>query len=366
MELIEIISNDVFSIPIKKGKVPVIKIIDRKFDIFIDLIKKLKNRDKFTGRIKNHISDIENLCKKLIHAQKKYLEGTPSKAYSAFSDGISNIIEALLYFRIRERVKYPEKMNLFRIRASNSKYLSQRDMFHIPFEKRGKIRNQRFSINGFPCLYLGSSIYVCWEELNRPDFENLVISKFKLLSYKPNILDLTFSINEAKRVITNFKKNDPFYEWLLFNIIDKIVLFPLIISCSIIDKESAAIFKEEYIIPQLLTEWVRNGNKINAIEYYSSSLPDYNLNPSLYTNYVFPAKRQKTKGHCSFLSSIFELTDPISWNFAKSLQANKNSESSNSRFDFNILNRKLSYINTQFGQIEEIIDSMQFRKLQNI
>ena len=267
-----------------------------------------------------------------------------------------------MYFNIRERVKYPEGINLFRIRSSNSKYLSQRDIFHIPFEDRGKIRNQRFSINGFPCLYFGSSIYVCWEELNRPDFENLVISKFKLLTKRPKILDLTFSIHEAKSIITNFKKGDAYYEWLLFNIIDKIVLFPLIISCSIINKERADIFKEEYVIPQLLTEWVRNGNKINAIEYYSLSLPDYNLHRSLYTNYVFPVKRQKIKGHCSFLSSIFELTDPISWNFAKSLQANIKIDSSNSRFDFNILNQKISYKNTQFGQMEQRIESMPFKR----
>ena len=92
-------------------------------------------------------------------------------------------------------------------------------------------------------------------------------------------------------------------------------------------------------------------------------MPDYNLDNSLYKNYVFPAKRQKTKGHCSFLYSIFEMTDPITWNFAKSLGAPINIEPPNSSSDFNILDHKLSYKNTQFGQIEKIIGSMKFRKL---
>lgn len=365
MELIDIISNDVFKIPIKKGKVSIVRRIDKKFDVYIELLKQFKNRNKFTATIKDQISNIENLCNKLLQAQKKYLQGSPYKAYSAFSDGMSNL-EAFLCFRIRERMKYPEYINLFRIRSSKSKYLSQRDIFHIPFEKRGKIRNQRFSINGFPCLYLGSSIYSCWEDLNRPDFENLFISKFKLLTKRPKILDLTFSIHEAERIIASKKKDDMYYEWSLYNIIEKIILFPLIISCSIINKESTAIFKEEYVIPQILLEWVRSANKINAIEYFSLSLPDYNLDHSLYTNYVFPAKQQKLGGHCSFLSSIFELTDPISWNFAKSLEGLTKSGSSSSKPDFNILNQKRFYKNTQFGQMEKIIGSLPFRKLENI
>ena len=365
MELIEIISNDVFRIPIKKGSLSIGRTLEKNFDIYLDLLKNLKNRDKFTNTINGQISDIEKLCNKILQALKSYLQGSPYKAYNAFSEGISNI-EGFLYFRIRERMKYPEGISLFRIRASKNKYLSQGDIFHIPFESRGKIRNQRFSIDGFPCLYLGSSIYVCWEELNRPNFENLFISKFKLLTKRPNILDLTFQVDDMKETITNFIKDNDYYEWLLFNIVEKIIIFPLIISCSIINKESSDIFKEEYIIPQLLLEWVRDKHKINAIKYLSLSLPDYNLHHSLYTNYVFPAKRQKLKGCCSFLYSIFELTDPISWNFAKSLHVDSKIDSSDLNFNFNILNQKRSYKNTQFGQMEEIIGTMPSKKHESI
>ena len=141
----------------------------------------------------------------MIKSVKKYNEGSPSQAYNAFSDGIA-LLEPYLYFRIRERVKYPENIYLFRVRASRNKYLSKKEIFHIPFEERGKVNNQRFSIDGFPCLYLGSSIYVCWEELNRPNFDNLFISKFKLKTKRPNILDLTFSVDQSKKIISNHKK----------------------------------------------------------------------------------------------------------------------------------------------------------------
>lgn len=46
------------------------------------------------------------------------------------------------------------------------------EMFHIPYEKRNLVGNQRFSLSGLPCLYLGGSSYICWEELGRKDLSS--------------------------------------------------------------------------------------------------------------------------------------------------------------------------------------------------
>ena len=51
-------------------------------------------------------------------------------------------------------------------------------MFHIPFEKNYLIKNERFSISGFPSFYLGKSVYVCWEEMGRPDFDQANVAVF--------------------------------------------------------------------------------------------------------------------------------------------------------------------------------------------
>ena len=60
----------------------------------------------------------------------------------------------------------------FRALANETRFLYKKEeMFHIPFNKRYLVGNQRFSISGLPCLYLGGSPYVCWEELGRPDFQ---------------------------------------------------------------------------------------------------------------------------------------------------------------------------------------------------
>ena len=56
----------------------------------------------------------------------------------------------------------------------NSKlfHFSKDEMFHIPYEKRNLVGNQRFSLSGLPCLYLGGSSYICWEELGRKDLSS--------------------------------------------------------------------------------------------------------------------------------------------------------------------------------------------------
>lgn len=52
-------------------------------------------------------------------------------------------------------------------------------MYHIPFDKRYLIGNERYSLTGFPTFYLSSSIYSCWEECNRCnlDFSNVALFK---------------------------------------------------------------------------------------------------------------------------------------------------------------------------------------------
>ncbi|MDD5007237.1 MAG: hypothetical protein PHU49_03595 [Syntrophorhabdaceae bacterium] len=362
MKLIELFSDKVFKLPLKKENASISATLKNRFDIYLKLLKKLDGGGKYIKRIKDHSGEIRKLCKKLIKAHESYLQGSPYNAYGHFSDGMSGL-EAFLLFSIRERVKYPDVYSLFRVRESQEKYLTKKDIFHIPFEHRYKVSNQRYSINGFPCLYLGSSIYVCWEELNRPNFGDLYISKFKLTTYNPKILDLTFSAKASQSLLERFEEKNAFHEWRMYEMVDKLILFPLIMSCSIINREKNRVFKEEYIIPQLLLEWVRNKNVVNGIEYLSLSLPEYNLDQRLYKNYVFPAKQQKVKGQCDFLSSIFELTDPISWDFAKALDAFAKTSKSSSNPDFNVLNQQRSYAHTEFGVVEKIIDSFPFKKL---
>ena len=60
----------------------------------------------------------------------------------------------------------------FRIRAvdgrSQTIKSNPNELFHIPMNKRAYSSNERFSLAGFPCLYLSTMLPLAWQECNYP------------------------------------------------------------------------------------------------------------------------------------------------------------------------------------------------------
>lgn len=66
-------------------------------------------------------------------------------------------IEKKLFFK-----PIPERSPFYRMRVNNKNSLfSNSEMFYIPFDLSHLVSNQRFSLSGYPCLYLGTSTYGC-------------------------------------------------------------------------------------------------------------------------------------------------------------------------------------------------------------
>ena len=120
----------------------------------------------------------------------------------------------------------------YRMRSFNKrKGLDRKDIFHIPMRKKRIIKTQRYSAPGYPCLYLGKSIYGCWEELNRPDTESTLVSCFKSTE--------SFSVLDMRvPTLMEFFENAERY----------LQLFPFIIACTIPVRNTEDVFKPEYII----------------------------------------------------------------------------------------------------------------------
>lgn len=100
--------------------------------------------------------------------------------------------------------------SLYRIRSDRAEFRtpSRGDIFHVPFEKRRLVGNQRYSITGLPCLYLGSSLWICWEELGRPPLDSLWVSRFRIT--KPvSVLDFLFSPHQAWRMSEALRRGNP-------------------------------------------------------------------------------------------------------------------------------------------------------------
>lgn len=176
------------------------------------------------------------------------------------------------------------------------------DIFHNPFNNRHLIPTYRYSIPGYPCLYLSGSIHGSWLEMNKPDFDKLYVSRFEA-NKNLKILDLATLPQDINEMGSDKNKY--------------LVTWPIICACSISVKDSNRTFKSEYIIPQLLLQVLRELKDISGIRYFSVKA-DYKkvkCNP-IYINYVFTADISDTinigeNDYSINLVDNFKLTPPF-------------------------------------------------------
>jgi hypothetical protein len=178
-------------------------------------------------------------------------------------------------FRITPGYRY------FRVRPSEyeSYTISQNadELFHIPLTKRAYSNNERFSLAGFPSLYLSTMLPLAWQECGYPQkyyyseyqFENSYDSTFenRLVDKELRFLSL-YSPDEICNWGTSVKYNH-FDLWL--EVVTKYLKsYPLILACSFVNQSGKVPYKQEYIIPQMLMQWVqRNNSTVQGISYFT-------------------------------------------------------------------------------------------------
>ncbi len=190
-----------------------------------------------------------------------------------------------------------EPHSFFRIRLMDSVYEVQpEEMFHIPIGMRGKVVTQRYSAPGYPCLYLGESIYGCWEEMRRPTMQRCAVARLEC-NKSLNILDL--SIPSKDFIIT------PYYQKLI----------PLLISCMMPVANYNDTYKPEYIVPQLVIQWIlknRSKKNIDGVLYTSTHINDeFDFPEDKFLNYAFPVYSMTPHNkYCKRLCQNFKITYP--------------------------------------------------------
>ena len=157
----------------------------------LELIKEIVNKNE---------KDIYNFFDSL---QQIYIWWINSESQKA----IEKLHEVLKKYKIIETMKTDMVGNvLFRGRVANYP-VSHWDMFHIPFNKRYLIGNQRYSLVGQPILYLATSPYCVAKELK-------TINNLKISSIVKNPLtdSLGFSgtrYSKTMPIIDTQKKSTP-------------------------------------------------------------------------------------------------------------------------------------------------------------
>ncbi len=273
------------------------------FNLYNEIISKLNKKTIINFydnqfEYKEFLNDCNKLIKYLTLSLKYYSEGKIFDSYKSFIQIFSRTNYFNLFMIGWCSLKQGEY--LYRLREhkdKSSKVFSIEQIFHVPFQLRNNISTKRFSIPGFPSLYLGSSTYLCWEELDRPPINNLSASRYAL-NQDIHLLDLT-------KIDRNNAKSHEIVHYFL--------KYPLILACSMKVNDYNNVFKPQYIIPQFLLEYVRNSSNYAGIKYDSTHLDQTCINSYEHYNVVLPVTESKENGYCDVLKSYFNISIPINF-----------------------------------------------------
>lgn len=270
-------------------------------------------------------------------------QGKRSTAYIQLKNLLKNYEKDSIF------VEIPSDAIFYRMRVCNlRKEIKRNELFHIPFEKIRQIKTQRYSSPGYPCLYLGKSLYGCWEEMLRPDTESTLFSVFK--TTQPfKVVDMRIP------TFQEFLANAEFY----------LKFFPVIIASTIPVINGDDIFKPEYLLPQMILEWVIEKRKeINAIGvYYTSAFKNsefYKLDHE-WDNLVLPVQKTSEKGICKELAMLFTMTKPTCYEY-EFMQGNISNTGvwDNESKRKSVDKEKTDYYWSLFSRLEEKMENAEF------
>jgi len=359
----EIFCNTIFSLPKQRDEKSIEEFLDNVYKDYLNEIKKF-NGD-LRKQLNSMLSFIENQIVKVKESLVLYLQGFPSSAYTTLADAL-NLLDNINYLPIQKADLHTFNSLFYRVRISNNKSLKREELFHIPFEIREKVSTQRYSIPGLPCLYIADSIFVCWEELGRPDINTVHVARADISQSKLKFLFFDISLDEIKKKC--FPAKSP--EGKLLNLlIPYLCYWPILTACSLIVKKPDEVFKPEYIIPQLLLQWVVSDKKVDGVVYRSNRVKISKHNMGTFRNVVIPIKKNEAKGLCPQLKKKIKITNPISYQLLE-ISGNKSIAKNVDVADLHramyielIEGEKSAYSETIFGKLEEKLKTMQAKHL---
>ncbi|SBH32103.1 Uncharacterised protein [Klebsiella pneumoniae] len=394
---------DLLSPPYESGS-NLIADFEKRIDSYInaiDTIATIHPNNLIIKDVRKRKLTITSFSEKIVETLTLFLQGNIREAYSTFDYALTRTKMNNHVFNMTRPLSKicNSEIPLFRVRRSDNVLKERKELFHIPFENRHLVGAMRFSVSGLPCLYLGSSIFVCWQEMGKPDFDKLYISSFKTDEQSPDlmILDLGYSLTSAVRTTPmdyfflseeedlEFEEEDGENENnseipLLNKIVSKLVAWPLVLACNYSKTYINANFHKEYIIPNLLMQWISsNRNKnISGISYRSTKILNQK-NKGIGLNIIIPPKMEKIPpdfvGHCPILKETFTMTNPVSWTVFSTLEIQPNGfKGSRSNMPSPSLHSKIEnfdeslvelYEGSTFKKVELLVDQMMDYKRMN-
>ena len=358
----EIFDSNVFDLPKNRNQIDFYEFLKSEFEKFLALIKEFNKGVKKELRV--YIPLIQDQIILILASVEAYNRGFPAESYKRLTTALNILVKERL-LPITKAPIIDNKSNYYRIRVSENKSLSKSDLFHIPFHLREKVSTQRYSIPGLPCLYLGDSVFVCWEELGRPSFDNIHVARFDLSCSSFNFLYFNTSVKEIRERCFTRSLDGKFVNHL----VQFLCYWPILTACSLVVSKPVDVFKPEYIVPQLLLQWLVRSKKIDGVIYKSNRVNISSHNVGTFANMVIPIKETDRYGFCPILSRTVKLTQPISWQLLDISDPKKEfpfrssvdlevDDLRRAMFIELIEGEKANYLKTKFGLLEEKLKNL--------
>lgn len=346
--------NDIIKVELQKNRNYEISYKDYLrglFKFYRDSVNQISNKsfidDLPEGLNREYLKkELLKRTKALLNAYNYYMKGKLSTA-------ITIMRRAFLKDDVLQTYTLNSKQKWFRARLKEDgkNGFEPKDMFHIPFQMRTNVVNYRYSISGHPCLYFGSTIISCWEEMRCPALDDLVVSRLSVRDDSSiQVVDLRFPEKDMEG--DKRKRN-----------LKLLMTWPLIIACSIKTITPNAPFKFEYIHPQLLMLALKEENEYWGVAYTSTHI-DKNMSTELsdYTNIAISVRCIKEKGYCDDLAKNIHLSRGVS--FIEAELKNVLDSSNNVSYDNNMgelciqtfENGTMCYRETKFGKLETYLN----------
>lgn len=304
-------------LPVSRNSLPIDVFLNKYFDEYIESLRLALKvtcncflSKEFYKKLSDKICVIEELCNDILKIYQLHDSADMQNLYSHLDDLMCKI-EKYLYIHEIDITKNNIIPNFYRIREGNDKNYSRKDLFHIPMDKRHLIKSYRYSIAGYPCLYLADSIELCWFECGMPKKFNISQFNFKpqnnaplrLIDFSKNPIDL---ISGATTGYYNYGDK---HDWIDDYILQYVISHPLRVACSVNVNDRDTPFIQEYIMPQLLLLWVRRNDDFDGVAYSTASSIEVAHDWNSF-NVALPAKDIEN-GYCKKLMQMFKVSQPV-------------------------------------------------------
>lgn len=245
------------------------------------------------------------------HKVAKMVRKVLTKCFSCYYDDAYILLEEFFttydyhYYKLLPVYRYFSDGNeLYRMRSDKGNINLdnyQGELFHIPYHLRHLVSTQRYSIPGYPVLYLAGSFLTAWCELDKPSLKDVVYSKMRFKEEK-QFIDLAYPLSPNPQL------------WEYYSLF---AFYPLMIACMVQVKYPNAPFKPEYCLPQQMLNLVRSvksGNNVGIV-YMSNKSPDSTniFSPTCRNFAVVIRDTLHSKGYDVGLANKMVMTPPVSF-----------------------------------------------------